>query len=211
MRPVRGFEHPLLQWIFVGLSVVLMAVVVVGALALRRERGRRDAIHAAELEGRLDRQQLEMRLAREQSAREALSIEVARLRGSSSDGSQLPPPPTLTLTPISAPSATPPDPSVEQPPSEQPIALRLVLPRGADVRRKFSVSLRSWSGGAVLWMRGDVPATAVDGRPMVIALITGDVLASGAYEVTVSAEPTDSQPSTPVASYQVAVGGGLSP
>jgi hypothetical protein len=211
MRPVRGLERPLLQWIFVGLSVVLIGVVVVQALALRRERGRREAIHANELEVRLDHQELEMRMARERSAREALSLEVARLRGKSAGSNPPSAPPTLTLTPISTPSATAPEASVEQPPPDQLIALRLVLPRAADVRRTFNVSVRSWSGGSVLWMRGNVPATAVDGRQMVVASIAGDVLASGAYEITVSTEPTDGQPSTQVASYQVAVRGEQGP
>ena len=201
MRPVPGFERPLLQWAFIALSLLLVIVVAAEAWALRRERGRREAIHAAELEGRLERQQLEMRLVREQSAREALSLEVARLRGRD-DAGQAAPVPTLTLTPMAAPSAAPPDPSVEQPPAEQLIALRLVLPSTVDARRRFAVSLRAWSGGPVLWLRGNVPAVAVEGRQMVIALISGDLLARGTYEVTVTSE---ADPPAPVASYQVSV------
>lgn len=203
MRPVKGLERPLLQWMFIGLSVVLIAIVAVQGVALQREKGRREALLAADLDGRLDRQELEMRLAREQSAREALSLEVARLRGQADAEGQ--PLPTLTLTPIATASATPPDPSVERPASDVLIALRLVLPSAADSGRKFAVSIRSWSGGPVLWMRGHLPAVSVDGRPMVIAPISGDVFAPDAYEVTLSADTAAGQPPEPIASYQIAV------
>lgn len=203
MRPVRGFERPLLQWMFIGVSMLLVAIVAVEAVALRRERGRRDALLAANLEGRLDRQQLEMQLAREQAAREALSREVARLRGSADAAGR--PLPSLTLTPTTTPSATPPEPSVDRPAPEQLIALRLALPRTGETGDLFSVSLRSWSGGPVLWMRGNLSATRVDGRRLVIAPISGDVLARGAYEVTLSTAGANGQPSQWVASYQVTI------
>lgn len=203
MRPVKGFERPLLQWTFIGLSVVLIAIAAVQAVALQREKGRREALQTADLDGRLDRQELEMRLARERSAREALSLEVARLRSKS--GIERGPLPTLTLTPIAAASATPPDPSVDRPAPDQLVALRLVLPSTADSAGRFSVSLRSWSGGPVLWTRGNLPAAEAGGERMVIAPVSGDVFAPDAYEVTLSAESAAGQPQKPIANYQLAV------
>jgi hypothetical protein len=203
MRPVKGFERPLLQWTFIGLSVVLIAIVAVQGVALHREKGRREALQVADLDGRLDRQALEMRLAREQSAREALSLEVARLRGKAESEGQ--PPPTLTLTPITAPSATPPDPSVERPAADRLIALRLVLPPAVDADRRFAVSIRRWSGGPVLWLRGNLPVVSSEGQRMVIAPISGDVFEPDAYEVTLSADSAPGQPQEPIASYQTAV------
>lgn len=202
MRPVRGFDRPPLQWMFIVASVLLVAVTLFLAAGLRRERARREALHATELEGRLDRQQLQMRFAREQSAREALSIEVARLRGRAGAGADGGAPPTLTLTPTLTPQVTPPEPSVERPGRDQMIALRLVLPAGADPAPRFAISLRRWSGGPVLWTRGNLPATRVDGTPMVIATIVGDVLETGAYELTLTTDP-----GAHVAAYHVAVGG----
>lgn len=199
MRPVKGFERPLLQWTFIGLSVVLIAIVAVQAVALQREKGRREALQTADL----DRQELEMRLARERSAREALSLEVARLRSKS--GIERGPLPTLTLTPIAKAPATPPEPSVDRPAPDQLIALRLVLPPAADSAGRFSVSLRSWSGGPVLWTRGNLPAAEAGGERMVIAPISGDVFAPDAYEVTLSAESAAGQPLKPIANYQLAV------
>ena len=199
MRPVRGFDRPLLQWMFIGVSVLLVAIAAFEAVALRRERAQREALHAANLEGRLDRQQLEMQLAREKSAREALSLEVARLR---TPGDLMPPAPTLTLTPMTAPSATPPVPTVDQPVPDELIALRLALPAEVEPGGRFTISLRSWSGGPVLWMRGNLPATRVDRVGMVTATISGDVLVPGAYELILTAEGAQ------VASYQVTVGGG---
>jgi hypothetical protein len=143
-----------------------------------------------------------MQLAREQSAREALAIEVARLRGAAPS---LAAPPTLTLAPLTARGASPPPPTVAPPDPAQIVALRLVLPDGADTRGPFSIAIRGWSGGETLLMRGHLPATSDAGRRMVVAMIAGDVLARGAYEVILTVPGADGRRAD-VASYELTVG-----
>ncbi len=203
MRPVRGLERPVFQWVLVGLSVVLIAVVAIETIELRRMKARADALHAAEMNGRLERQELEIRLAREQAARETLSIEVGRLRGAH-DPSETPSPPTLTLSPRTKASATPPEATVDPPGPFQPIALRLAVPGRVDPRRTYAVSLRGWSGGPPLWMRGGLVPVMVEGRQMIVAHLTGDLLARGAYELALTAQGANGE-AAQVASYELAV------
>ena len=107
MRPVSGFERPGLQWLFVVLAVVLVGLVAAEAVGLRRLRGQVESLRAADLNGRVEREQLQARIAREQSAREAFSLELARLRGGSHAGASQP---MLTLSPLTRRGATPPIP-----------------------------------------------------------------------------------------------------
>ena len=92
------------------------------------------------------------------------------------------------------------------PPGEsQPIQLRLLLPRGhTPSAASYIVVLRTWSGGETIWSRGDVRASTVEGRPMVTALMTGDVFAPGAYEIVLTTRSPDGTESE-VAAYEVAV------
>jgi hypothetical protein len=95
---------------------------------------------------------------------------------------------------------------VNPPAPERLIALRLVLPAGSPIGGTFTVSIRSWSGGEVLWMRGNLPVTVSDGPRMVIAPISGDLLAPGAYEISLSLQSANGQAREPVARYLVTVG-----
>ena len=202
MRPVSGFDRPATQWAFVVLSLVLIAMCAAGGVALRRARTAQQALRVADLDGRLDRQALEMRFAREQSAREALSLEVSRLRGTALPAGATVP--TLTLSPLSSRGAAPPEATVDAPAAPVAIELRLMLPRPGLGNPLYTVTLRNWSSGAVLWSRGGLKGTRIDGRPAVAAPITGDVLAPGAYEILLTAMAGDG-PSSEVASYEVAV------
>lgn len=203
MRPVSGFERPAIQWAFVLLSVILIAICAVGGVALRRTRAGHQALRVADLNGRLDRQALEMRFAREQSAREALSLEVSRLRGTALPAGATVA--TLTLSPLKSRGTSPPEPTVDAPAAPVAIELRLLLPRAPDRGVKiYTVALRSWSGGEQIWSRGALTGTKVDGRPAVTAPITGDVLTAGAYEILLTAISADGK-SSEVASYEVAV------
>src|SRR4051812_40476377 len=67
MRPVSGFERPVMQWGFVGLGVLLVLLSSGEALALRRARTQMEALRAENLGVRVDRDALQARAAREQS------------------------------------------------------------------------------------------------------------------------------------------------
>jgi hypothetical protein len=206
MRAVRGFERPILQWIFVALGAALVVAAGGEAVALRRARSTIELLRAADLNARIERQQIEARLAREQSARESFALEVARMRGHATSPSE----PTLTLSPIRVRRATPPDPTVRAPAPAQPIQLRLLLPKGrADAARRYAVALRSWSGGRVVWLRSDLSATTVDGQPAVTTRLTGDALTPGAYEIALTDVTADRQPAD-VAFYEITIGAGES-
>jgi hypothetical protein len=205
MRAVRGFERPILQWIFVALGAALVVAAGGEAVALRRARSTIELLRAADLNARIERQQIEARLAREQSARESFALEVARMRGHATSPSE----PTLTLSPIRVRRATPPDPTVRAPAPAQPIQLRLLLPKGrADAARRYAVALRSWSGGRVVWLRSDLSATTVDGQPAVTTRLTGDALTPGAYEIALT-DVTADQPAE-IAFYEITIGAGES-
>jgi len=202
MRPVSGFERPGLQWLFVVLAVVLVGLVAAEAVGLRRLRGQVEGLRASDLNARIEREQLQTRIAREQSAREAFSLEAARLRGGSHTGASQP---TMTFSPLTRRGATPPDPTVEKPAENQAIQLRLILPPGPASRASnYSVTVRAWSGGETIWSRSGLPVSTVDGRAMVTAFITGDVFAPGAYEIALTAVSSDKKIAD-VASYEIAV------
>jgi hypothetical protein len=205
MRPVSGFDRPIVQWLFVALGVALIAVAAAAASGLRRARAEIESLRAANLESRVQQEQLQSGLAHEQATREALALELTRVRAStgSAGGASAAAPPTLTLTPLGKRGAQPPEPTVAQPAATQPLQLRLVLPhgRGAPAAR-YTIAVRTWSGGETVWQRSGVPESTVDGKPMVTALVTGDVFTTGAYEVLLTSageKPVD------VAAYEVAV------
>jgi hypothetical protein len=200
MRSIGGLDRPGVQWLFVLLAVVLIAVSATEAVALRRARAALESSHARELETRLRQQELEIRLSHEEVAREAFSLEASRLRssGTAAPSSQ----PTLTLAPITKRGAQPPDPTVAQPQAAQPIQLRLVLPPGRPTPASpYAVAIRTWSGGETIWQRSGLAASTVEGKSMVTALVTGDVFAPGAYEIALSAGPSHSE----IASFEVGV------
>jgi hypothetical protein len=202
MRPITGFERPLLQYVFVALAAVLIGTSVWGAVSVRRAAGEIERLRADDLNGRVERQQLERRAAREQSARESLSLQLARVQAGSAAGSN---PPTLTLLPLTTRGAAPPPPTVMPPGPAQIIALRLVLPRGRSSRAAtYQISVRSWTGGQTIWLRSGLPSSKADGREIVQANITGDVFAPGAYEVLLTGRGDGAQQD--VASYEVSVG-----
>jgi hypothetical protein len=203
MRPVRGFERPAVQWLFVALGAALVVVAGAEGLALVRARNVTNTLRAADLSARVDRRQLEARAAREQAAREALSLELGRVRNGTSGTAAHEP--TLTLPAITVRAATPPEPTVKAPAQTETIQLRLLLPADrAPADKRYAIAFRGWSGGTVLWSRGGLAASVVDKHAMVTARLTGDVLEPGAYEIVL----TDVTTGTPaeVAFYHVSVG-----
>lgn len=201
MRPVSGFDRPALQWMFVVVGLLLIAAVAGEAVGLRRARREIETLRTANLDARVRQEQLEGHLAREQATREALTLELARVRAGASAA---PVQPTLTLTPLATRGAQPPAPTVAPPAPSQVIELRLVLPPRAAEDGKYSVAIRTWSSGQTVWSRGGLFRKAAGGRHVVAALVTGDVFAAGAYEIVVSRVSGDA--GVDVASYEVAVG-----
>lgn len=201
MRPISGFERPVVQWVFLALSLLLIAAAGSAAWVARRSNTAAAAARTAEERGRLERQQLEAQLARERSGREALSLELARQRQTAAEPPRVLP--TLTLTPAVSRAATPPAPTVTMQHASQVIELRLVLPPGSGRRARFDVVLRDWSTGDVVWSRGGLAATTIDRRPAIAVFITGDVFRATAYELLVSAGTADGRKDE-VAAYEVA-------
>ena len=202
MRPVSGFERPALQWLFVILGGVLIVVAVTEAVALRRVRSEVAVLRASDLNGRIEREQLQRREAYERSGREALALEVARLRGRTQPDASSP---TLTLPPLTRRGPAPPVPTVETIPENQPVRLRLLLPAGRKATpANYAIVVRAWSGGETIWSRGGLRASTTDGRQMVAAFVTGDVFAPGAYEIALTTVSPDGK-GTDVAAYEVAI------
>jgi hypothetical protein len=200
MRPVSGFERPVVQWLFVALSLVLIVAAGGTAWVARRANAAAGNARAAEETGRLERQQLDAQLARERSSREALTLELARARAAGEQTSRAMP--TLTLDPLPMRGATPPEPTIPTRHTTEVIELRLRLPPMRAPITRFEVTLRSWSGGAVLWMRGGLTASTVDRRPTVAVFVTGDVFPPGAYELLLSGTTPEGQKAD-VAAYEV--------
>jgi hypothetical protein len=199
VRPISGFERPLVQWLFVGLSVILIAAAGGGAWAARRASVAADAALAAQLRGEHERQQLDAQLARERSSREALALELARQRESGAEPIRVMP--TLTLTPLTKRGATPPEPTVTVQHATQLIELRLILPATDKKYTRFEVALRDWSTGDAVWSRGALTASNIDRQAMVTTFVTGDVFRAGAYELLLSGV-TDGKKEE-VASYEI--------
>jgi len=200
MRPISGFERPLVQWLFVALSVVLIATAGGAAWVARRANAAADLARAAEENGRFEREQLDAQLARERSSREALSLELTRQRESGAKPTGVMP--TLTLTPLTVRGATPPEPSVTAQHATQVIELRLVLPSSGKRYTAFDIALRDWSTGHVVWSRGGLIATTVDRQAMATTFVTGDVFRAGAYELLLSGMTAEGKKEE-VASYEI--------
>jgi hypothetical protein len=200
MRPVSGFERPSLQWLFILFGVVLIAVAAAEAVALRRARSDLASLRAAELSTGVELDQVRADAARERAAREAFSLQLARERR----GSAAPTQPTLTLSPLLKRGAQPPDATVDKPAAEQSIQLRLLLAGGnepADAR--YTILIRTWSGGETVWSRSGLSIATIDNKRMVATFITGDVFAPGAYEIALTRAAGEKV--FDVASYEVAI------
>ncbi len=201
MRPVSGFERPVVQWLLVALSVLLIVVAGGAAWVARRANSDMAAARAAEDGIRLERQNLEAQLARERSAREALTLELARAREDSSAPARVMP--TLTLMPVPARSASPPEPTVSTQHATQVIELRLVLPPAAKAYTRFEAVLREWTDGKLVWARGGLTPSTIDRQSMLTTFVTGDLFRPGAYEMRVSGAGADGE-MTGLVSYELA-------
>jgi hypothetical protein len=201
MRSISGFERPVVQWLFAGLSVLLIAVVGGAAWVARRANAEAAAARSMEEGGRLERQHLDAQLARERSAREALTLELSRAREGIVEPARMMP--TLTLEPLRMRGATPPEPTVATQHATQVIELRLRLPPMRAPITRFDITLRNWSSGDLVWSRGGLTSSTLDRRAMVAVFVTGDVFRPGAYELLLSGTTPEGQKAD-VAAYEVA-------
>ena len=199
MRILPRFDRPALQRFFVALALVLVTLTVLLSVALVRLNDSVRELRAARLEERTAREQLEARVAREQATREALALELSRIRaGNVSRDDRLPP--TLTLQPLRKRDPTPPEPTMTAPPEAQVIELRLLLPR--DARRSsapFELTVRDWVTGHVRLTRGGLTSSRSDDGPVVTAYVAGDVFVSGSHEVILRDKESE------VATYEITV------
>lgn len=207
MRPVSGFERPAVQWIFVAIGVLLITVAAGEVVGLHRMRAEIEKLRAANTNAGVHQEQLENQLTREQATREALALELARIRTGASTASAVQP--TLTLMPLAKRGAQPPEATVAQPDASQLIELRLVLPPHSPAGRAYAVAIRSWSGGQTVWSRTGLSARMVGPQRMVTASVTGDVFSAGAYEVALSSSAADA--GSDVAFYELAIAAAAQP
>jgi hypothetical protein len=157
-------------------------------------------LRAAELNTRAELDHVRAEAARERAAREAFSLQLAREHR----GRAAPAQPTLTLSPLLKRGAQPPDATVGKPADEQLIQLRLLLSRGNQpAAARYTIVIRTWSGGDTVWSRSGLSITTIDNKPMVATFITGDVFAPGAYEIALTRAAAEKV--FDVASYEVAI------
>jgi hypothetical protein len=207
MRSISGFDRPFVQYLFVSIAVILVAVGAWGALSVRRASREIERLQEADRRDRIEREQLEARAAREQSARESLALQLSRARSGAPTDRPQAEIPTLTLSPLSQRGPAPPPPTVAPPPPSQVIALRLELPAVArQPPVSYQVAVRTWSGGRTVWSRAGLTSTGrTAGSGFLQTYITGDVFQPGSFEVLLAGTARDGT-STDVASYEVTVG-----
>ena len=93
---------------------------------------------------------------------------------------------------------------VARPADNQAIQLRLVLPAGTEPpAARYTIVVRTWTGGETVWSRGGLSMSTVDNKRMVTAFITGDVFAPGAYEIALTRKAGEI--AGDVASYEVGI------
>jgi hypothetical protein len=208
VRPVKGFERPLLQWMVVAGCVLLVAMLVSATLSVRRTTAQVGELLESQRVCRSEQDALHAQLAKERAAREAFSLELARVRAQQgSEDTKPAETPSLTLVPPKDRGAVPPGESLVAPERGQTIQLRLLLPPKVAVKNgAFQVAARDWSTGLAMWSTAAATTDTVDGRRAVVAHVTGEMLRPGSYEVTVTGAGSAGEAPEPIAIYEVTVG-----
>ena len=206
MRPVTGLERPVLQWMLVAACVVLTGLLAVTAASVRGKARQIQELLDAQRASRSDVDALHAQLARERAAREAFSVELARLRAQQPEAAGPALIPTFTLVPPTARRGSPPDPTLTAPENTQTIELRLVLPNGVTARYgEFQIAARDWSTGQTRWTTTAGMSGMVDGRRAVTAHITGEMLKAGTYEVVLTRSADVASAPEPIAVYELGI------
>jgi hypothetical protein len=177
--PIPGLERPALQWIVLLLCVALVAL---GAWSMARVRALRSQIgtlNAAVLVADRRLEELERQLAREQSAREALSIGLKRERAAGEHAR--PVVPAFRLTPGLSRSGLP-EQTLAIPSDAAAVQLELVTERRPG--RTCRVSIVPFSGGDELWSHARIrPRTP---QAPIVVIVPVEILAPGRYALTLT-------------------------
>ena len=206
---MRGFERPRVQWMVIGLCAVLTIML---AVATVRMRTLQDLLRQADQVMGLnekERQTLERDLARERSAREALSLELGRARSGAAptgDGGAGGSPSTLTLDPLIKRSGSPPEANIDAPTVDTVVELRLLLPDASRTDlQELKITARDWSTGTMRWSIASVRLATAAGRGAALAYVTGEMLAPGAYELVLAPAGAEGPQPNPGAAYELGV------
>ena len=207
VQPLKGFEKPLLQWAVVAASVVLVVLLASATLSLRRAQNELRAAGEAQRACEGDLRAVEEQLSKERAAREAFSLELARVRAQQgSSATAIADVPTLTLVPPADRKPVPPAPALAAPEPALSIQLRLLLPPNVNLKqREFQIAARDWSTGRELWSTAHAASGMVDGRRAAIAHVTGEMLKPGSYELVITASGDSGTAPEPIASYELTV------
>jgi hypothetical protein len=179
IRGVPGADRPVLQWLLVSLSVL---IIVLAVLLIRRDRETERGLRAMaqDLRAASERQlALERQIARERSAREAFEIGFGKERSANTL-------PGIPLEPGLDSSGKP----------KQQLRLpagvgrvQLVLPVGERRYPRYRAAIRPWQGGEDLWLNAML-RTNVDPRRLFVP-VPVEVLAPGGYSLLLSGIRTD--------------------
>jgi hypothetical protein len=209
VRRVRGFEKPGIQWTVIALGIALMILLVAATVRIRTLQDLlRRADQVMSTEGKR-RETLERDLARERSTREALALELARVRSGAAcggSGDAAAGPPTLTLDPVRERSGSPPAVNIDSADPDTVVELRLLLPDTASSELKqLNLTARDWTTGAVRWSLGAVRVATADGRRAAVAQVSGEMIAPGVFEFVLAPVGEGGPQPEAVAAYELAV------
>lgn len=189
----------------VAACVLLVAMLVSTTVSVRRTTAQAGELLESQRACRSEQDALHAQLAKERAAREAFSLELARVRAQQETGENTSEEtPTLTLVPPKERGPVPPVESLSAPERAQTVQVRLLLPAKMAVKNgEFQIAARDWSTGRALWSTAAATTATVDGRRAVIAHVTGEMLGKGSYELTVT---HPEMPTEAIAVYEVTVG-----
>jgi hypothetical protein len=207
---MRGFERPRVQWMVIGLCGVLTVMLTAATVRMRTLQ---DLLRKADQVigvNEKQRQTLERDLAREQSAREALAVELARVRSGSAStaggGPGAGTRSTLTVDPLVKRSGSPPEKNIDAQTPDTIVELRLLLPEKTRTGLKeLQITARDWSTGSVRWSIATVRIASATGRRAALAYVTGEMLAPGAYEFVLAPVGEGGPQPDPIAAYELGI------
>ncbi|HSL23179.1 MAG TPA: hypothetical protein VK886_16740 [Vicinamibacterales bacterium] len=179
IRGVPGVERPVVQWLLLALSVL---IIVLAALVVRRQRASEAVVGGLrqELDQAVRHQaELELQVQRERAARESFQISLEQERGAGGL-------PGIALEPGLSPSGLPTQ-QLRVPPDARRVPL--VLPLPPQRYEHYRAALRPFTGGDDLWVHGRLHPEG-DARRLIVP-VPGEVLAPGSYELALSGIGTD--------------------